>query len=50
LQRLDGPSEKIIQELEAASEVLLNVIKVIWGTDWDPLWTKIPRQTCQEND
>ena len=41
LQRLDGPvrgNGKIIQELEAA---LLgagwNVVKVVWGTRWDPL-------------
>ena len=41
LQRLDGPvrgNGKIIQELES---VFLgagwNVIKVIWGADWDPL-------------
>jgi pyruvate dehydrogenase E1 component len=41
LQRLDGPvrgSGKIIQELEAAFRGAgWNVIKVIWGDDWDPL-------------
>ena len=44
LQRLDGPvrgNGKIIQELEA---IFLgagwNVIKVIWGSDWDSLLTK----------
>jgi pyruvate dehydrogenase E1 component len=41
LQRLDGPvrgNGKIIQELEAVFRGAgWNVIKVIWGTDWDPL-------------
>jgi pyruvate dehydrogenase E1 component len=41
LQRLDGPvrgNGKIIQELEAAFHGAgWNVIKVIWGSDWDPL-------------
>ncbi len=41
LQRLDGPvrgNGKIIQELEAAFlGAGWNVIKVIWGSDWDPL-------------
>src|SRR5881409_2549837 len=41
LQRLDGPvrgNGKIIQELEAAFQGAgWNVIKVIWGSDWDPL-------------
>ena len=41
LQRLDGPvrgNGKIIQELEAAFRgARWNVIKVIWGDDWDPL-------------
>ena len=44
LQRLDGPvrgNGKIIQELEAAfSGAGWNVIKVIWGSDWDPLLAK----------
>src|SRR5204863_8440261 len=41
LQRLDGPvrgNGKIIQELEAAFRGAgWNVIKVIWGGDWDAL-------------
>jgi len=41
LQRLDGPvrgNGKIIQELEAAFRGAgWNVIKVIWGSNWDPL-------------
>ena len=41
LQRLDGPvrgNGKIIQELEATFRGAgWNVIKVIWGSDWDPL-------------
>jgi pyruvate dehydrogenase E1 component len=41
LQRLDGPvrgNGNIIQELEAAFRGAgWNVIKVIWGGDWDPL-------------
>lgn len=44
LQRLDGPvrgNQKIIQELEAAFRGAgWNVIKVIWGSDWDPLLEK----------
>ena len=41
LQRLDGPvrgNGHIIQELEAAFRGAgWNVIKVLWGSDWDPL-------------
>ena len=41
LQRLDGPvrgNGKIIQELEASFRGAgWNVVKVIWGDDWDPL-------------
>ncbi|HEY1599726.1 MAG TPA: pyruvate dehydrogenase (acetyl-transferring), homodimeric type [Pirellulales bacterium] len=41
LQRLDGPvrgNGKMIQELEGAFRGAgWNVIKVIWGDDWDPL-------------
>jgi pyruvate dehydrogenase E1 component len=41
LQRLDGPvrgNGKIIQELEAAFRGAgWNVIKVIWGSNWDPI-------------
>jgi pyruvate dehydrogenase E1 component len=44
LQRLDGPvsgNGKIIQELEAAFRGAgWNVIKVVWGDDWDPLLEK----------
>ena len=44
LQRLDGPvrgNGKIIQELEAAFRgAKWNVIKVVWGSDWDPLFDK----------
>ncbi len=44
LQRLDGPvrgNGKIIQELEAAFRGAgWNVIKVVWGNDWDPLLEK----------
>ncbi|MCE9625007.1 MAG: pyruvate dehydrogenase (acetyl-transferring), homodimeric type [Deltaproteobacteria bacterium] len=44
LQRLDGPvrgNGKIIQELEAVFRGAgWNVIKVIWGTDWDALLAK----------
>ena len=44
LQRLDGPvrgNGKIIQELEAIFRGAgWNVIKVIWGEDWDPLLAK----------
>jgi len=44
LQRLDGPvrgNGKIIQELEAAFQGAgWNVIKVIWGSRWDPLLAK----------
>ena len=44
LQRLDGPvrgNGKIIQELEAIFRGAgWNVIKVIWGSNWDPLLEK----------
>jgi pyruvate dehydrogenase E1 component len=44
LQRLDGPvrgNGKVIQELEAAfAGAGWNVIKVIWGSDWDALLAK----------
>ena len=46
LQRLDGPvrgNGKIIQELEAAFRGAgWNVIKVIWGNDWDRLLEQDP--------
>ncbi|HEV2208463.1 MAG TPA: pyruvate dehydrogenase (acetyl-transferring), homodimeric type [Verrucomicrobiae bacterium] len=42
LQRLDGPvrgNGKIIQELEAAFQGAgWNVIKLIWGSNWDPIF------------
>src|SRR5437763_836933 len=41
LQRLDGPvrgNGKIIQELESAFRgARWNVIKVLWGSEWDPI-------------
>ncbi len=44
LQRLDGPvrgNGQIIQELEAAFRGAgWNVIKVIWGREWDPILAK----------
>ncbi|HET7559030.1 MAG TPA: pyruvate dehydrogenase (acetyl-transferring), homodimeric type [Limnochordia bacterium] len=44
LQRLDGPvrgNGKIVQELEAIFHGAgWNVIKVLWGGDWDPLFAK----------
>lgn len=44
LQRLDGPvrgNQKIIQELEGFFKGAgWNVIKVLWGSDWDPLFEK----------
>lgn len=44
LQRLDGPvrgNGKIIQELETAFlGAGWNVIKVIWGSNWDPLFER----------
>lgn len=42
LQRLDGPvrgNHKVIQELEGKFKGAgWNVIKVIWGSDWDPIF------------
>src|SRR4026209_498032 len=44
LQRLDGPvrgNGQIVQELEAIFRGAgWNVIKVLWGSDWDPLLAK----------
>ncbi len=44
LQRLDGPvrgNGKIVQELEAAFRGAgWNVIKVLFGTDWDPIFER----------
>ncbi|MFO7579707.1 MAG: pyruvate dehydrogenase (acetyl-transferring), homodimeric type [Nitrosomonas halophila] len=52
LQRLDGPvrgNGKIIQELEAAFRGAgWNVIKVIWGSYWDPLLAKDTRGLLQQ--
>lgn len=56
LQRLDGPvrgNGKIIQELEAAfGGAGWNVVKVIWGTRWDPLLARdhsgLLRRTMEE--
>jgi pyruvate dehydrogenase E1 component len=46
LQRLDGPvrgNGKIVQELEGAFRGAgWNVIKVVWGSDWDPLLANDP--------
>ncbi len=47
LQRLDGPvrgNGQIIQELEALfTGAGWNVIKVLWGSDWDPLFARDTR-------
>jgi pyruvate dehydrogenase E1 component len=52
LQRLDGPvrgNGKIIQELEAAFlGAGWNVIKVIWGSRWDPLLARDTRGILQK--
>ncbi len=56
LQRLDGPvrgNGKIIQELEAVFRGAgWNVIKVVWGSNWDPLIARDPsgllRQRMEE--
>ncbi|MEN6494119.1 MAG: pyruvate dehydrogenase (acetyl-transferring), homodimeric type [Thermoguttaceae bacterium] len=44
LQRLDGPvrgNGKIVQELEGTFRGAgWNVIKVVWGSDWDPLFAR----------
>ena len=56
LQRLDGPvrgNGKIIQELEGVFRGAgWNVLKVIWGSDWDPLLaadrTGLLRQRMEE--
>ena len=50
LQRLDGPvrgNGKIIQELEADFRGSgWNVIKVIWGSDWDELLARDKDNIC----
>ena len=52
LQRLDGPvrgNGKIIQELEAVFRGAgWNVIKVIWGGDWDPLLATRSRRPARQ--
>lgn len=52
LQRLDGPvrgNGNIIQELEGAFRGAgWNVIKVIWGSDWDPLLNSFAREKLIE--
>ncbi len=52
LQRLDGPvrgNGKVIQELEAAFlGAGWNVIKVIWGSRWDPLLARDSKGLLQQ--
>ena len=54
LQRLDGPvrgNGKIIQELEAVFRGAgWNVIKVIWGSYWDPLLQRDTKGLLRETD
>ncbi len=54
LQRLDGPvrgNGKIIQELEAAFlGAGWNVIKVLWGSRWDPLLARDTRRAPAARD
>ncbi len=51
LQRLDGPvrgNSKIIQELEGVFRGAgWNVIKVVWGRHWDPLFAKDKNDVMQ---
>ena len=50
LQRLDGPvrgNSKIIQELEEPSGAGWEVIKVIWGSEWDDLLEKDSTNTLK---
>ena len=53
LQRLDGPvrgNGKIIQELEGCFRGAgWNVIKVVWGRHWDPMFEKDKEGMLQEN-
>ena len=53
LQRLDGPvrgNGKIIQELESIFRGAgWNVIKVVWGDDWDPLLAKDTNRAAWSN-
>lgn len=52
LQRLDGPvrgNGKIIQELEGSFRGAgWNVLKVVWGRKWDPLFAKDKNGTLQQ--
>jgi pyruvate dehydrogenase E1 component len=52
LQRLDGPvrgNGKIIQELEGSFRGAgWNVLKVVWGRKWDPLFAKDKDGTLQQ--
>ena len=59
LQRLDGPvrgNSQIIQELEAVYRGAgWKVLKVIWGSDWDPLFARdraglLPRRMAEVVD
>ena len=54
LQRLDGPvrgNGKIIQELEAAFRGAgWNVIKVVWGSRWDPLLARDQQGLAAQDD
>jgi pyruvate dehydrogenase E1 component len=54
LQRLDGPvrgNGKIIQELEAAFRGAgWNVIKVLWGSRWDPLLPRHQRPAAPPDE
>ena len=54
LQRLDGPvrgNGKIIQELEAIFHGSgWNVIKVIWGREWDAAWFRRGRRAGREDE
>ena len=51
LQRLDGPvrgNGKIVQELESLfAGAGWNVIKVLWGSDWDPLFARDHAQALE---
>ena len=52
LQRLDGPvrgNSRIVQELEAAFRGAgWNVVKVLWGDAWDPLFAKGRKGAARE--
>ena len=50
LQRLDGPvrgNGSIVQELEGLfAGAGWNVIKLLWGSDWDPLFARDEDGSC----